>query len=143
MVSVENKLNVLVLVSCSVDELADGCGWGRAGAKSQSQEKYICLHHPPSPHPLTNSTQLSSTTNEQHFVCPILRKYAFLLPNVSKTNKQQDSIAASHLDTLPLQINNLDVILSMTCLLYSLAPGGYNSFLTQTFLGNEQSNTHF
>ena len=56
------KLNTPVLVSCSVDELADGWWVGEDGAKSQSQENYICLHHLPT---LTNN---SSPTNEQRLV---------------------------------------------------------------------------
>ena len=54
-----------MLVSCSVDELADGCGLvGEDEGKSQSQEKYICLHHPSLPHQ-QHTAQLP--TNKAHF----------------------------------------------------------------------------
>ena len=49
----------------SVGQLADGCGLvGEDEGKSQSQEKYICLHHPSLPHQ-QHTAQLP--TNKAHF----------------------------------------------------------------------------
>ena len=47
-----------MLVSCSVDELADGCGWwGKMRAKANRKKSTFVFTIPPS---LTNNTQLSS-----------------------------------------------------------------------------------